>query len=59
MLGDLNLEYNFYEDKTYKYTVTSDGEVVYNKNGTYSINNNEVICTNTKNKITTFIVLNM
>ena len=54
-LGDLNLEYNFNEDKTYEYTVTSNGEVVHTENGTYSINNDEVICTNFENKVTTFI----
>lgn len=55
MLGDLNLEYGFNEDKTYKYTVTSGEEVVHTENGTYSINNNEVVCTNTENKRITFI----
>ncbi len=58
-LGDLNLAYNLKKDKTYEYTVTSDDEVVHTENGTYSINNNEVVCTNTENKVTTFIVLNM
>lgn len=54
MLGDLSLEYNFNEDKTYEYTVTSDGEVVHTENGTYSINGNEVICINEDNVTTTF-----
>lgn len=55
ILGDLNLTYNLKEDKTYEYTVTSNGEVVHTENGTYSINNDEVICTNFENKVTTFI----
>lgn len=54
-LGDLNLTYNLKEDNTYVYTVTSDGEVVHTENGTYSINNNEVICTNEDKKVTTFV----
>lgn len=54
-LGDLNLTYNLKEDNTYEYTVTSDGEVVHTENGTYSINNNEVICTNEDKKVTTFV----
>lgn len=54
-IGDLNLTYNLKEDKTYEYTVTSDGEIVYTENGTYSINNDEVICTNENNVNTTFI----
>lgn len=54
-LGDLNLTYNLKEDNTYVYTVTSDGEVVHTENGTYSMNNNEVICTNDNKKKTTFI----
>ena len=54
-LGDLNLTYNLKKDKTYEYTVTSDGEVVHTENGTYSINNDEVICTNENKQVTTFI----
>lgn len=46
---------NFKDDKTYENTVTSNGEVVQTKNGTYSINNNEVICTYNDGTITTFI----
>ena len=54
-LGDLNLTYNLKEDNTYEYTVTSEGEVVHTENGTYSINDNEVICTNEDKQVTTFI----
>ena len=46
---------NFKDDKTFEYTITSSGEVVQTKNGTYSINNNEVICTYNDGMITTFI----
>lgn len=55
LVENLILFVEFKEDNTYKYTVTSDGEVVHTENGTYSINNNEVVCINTENKITTFI----
>ena len=54
-LGDLNLTYNLKEDNTYVYTVTSNREVVHTENGTYSINGNEVICTNKDKKVTTFV----
>lgn len=57
-LGDLNLTYNLKEDKTYVYTVTSDGEVVHTENGTYSIDNNEFVCANEEGLITTFININ-
>lgn len=54
-LGDLTLSYNLKEDKTYEYTVTSNGEVVHTENGTYSINGSELICTNNEGQVTTFI----
>ena len=54
-ISDLNLTYNFKKDRTYEYTVTSDGEIVHTENGTYSINKNKVICTNEDNINTTFI----
>lgn len=54
-ISDLNLTYNFKKDRTYEYTVTSDGEIVHTENGTYSINNDKVICTNEDNINTTFI----
>ncbi len=49
------LTYSFNEDKTYEYTVTSNSEVVHTENGTYSINNNEIICTSEDGQISTFI----
>lgn len=49
------LEYSLNEDKTYEYTVTSNSEVVHTENGTYSINNNEIICTSENGQIATFI----
>ena len=54
-LGDLNLAYNLKKDKTYEYTVTSDDEVVHTENGTYSINNNEVVCISENGQISTFV----
>lgn len=54
-LGDLTLSYNLKEDKTYEYIVTSNEEVVHTENGTYSIDNNEVMCTNSEGDICTFM----
>lgn len=55
LADNLILSIEFKEDNTYEYTVTSDGEVVHTENGTYSINNNEVVCTNKHKQTTTFI----
>lgn len=54
-IGDLLLAYNFKEDKSYEYTVTSNNEIVHTENGTYTINNNEVVCTSEESVLTTFI----
>lgn len=54
-LGDLLLTYNFKEDKSYEYTVTSNNEIVNTENGTYTVNDNEVICTKEDGVVTTFI----
>lgn len=54
-LGNLILTYNFKEDKTYEYTVTSDNEIIHTENGTYTINGKEVVCTSEKSVVTTFI----
>ncbi len=54
-LGDLLLTYNFKEDKSYEYTVTSSNEIVNTENGTYTVNDNEVICTKEDGVVTTFI----
>ena len=55
IIDNLILSVKFEENNRYEYTVTSDGEVVHTENGTYSINNDEVICTNEDNVNTTFI----
>lgn len=54
-VGDLLLTFNFKEDKTYEYTVTSNNEIVHTENGTYEINDNEVVCTSEEGVVTTFI----
>lgn len=54
-LGDLNLAYNLNKDKTYEYTVTSDGKIVHTENGTYSINGDKLTCTSNEGKVITFI----
>lgn len=54
-LGDMNLTYNLKKDKTYEYIVIFNGEVVHTENGTYSIDNNEVVCTNDEGVTFTFI----
>lgn len=51
---DLVLQYEFDSDKTYKYSVTSQGENVFEENGSYSINTNMVTCVNKGNE-TTFL----
>lgn len=53
--GDLLLAYNFKEDKSYEYTVTSNNEIVHTENGTYTINDNEIVCTSEEGVVTTFI----
>lgn len=55
LVDSLILSIEFKEDNTYEYTVTSNGEVVCTENGAYSINSNEVVCTNEDKQITTFI----
>lgn len=54
-VGDLLLTFNFKEDKSYVYTVTSNNEIVHTENGTYTINDNEVVCTSEDGVVTTFI----
>lgn len=49
------LTYNFKENKSYEYTVTSNNEIVHTEYGTYTINNNKIICTSEEGVITTFI----
>ena len=55
ILGDLILTYNFKEDKTYEYTVTSNNKIVHTENGTYTINGKKVVCTSEEGIVTTFI----
>lgn len=55
ILGDLILTYNFKEDKTYEYTVTSNNKIVHTENGAYTINGKEVVCTSEEGVVTTFI----
>lgn len=54
-LGDLLLTYNFKEDKSYEYTVTSNNEIVHTENGKYIINDREVIVTSEEGVQITFI----
>lgn len=54
LLGDIRFCFAFKEDKTYEYTVTSNGEVVNTEYGTYSTNGNKTICTNNVGTVTTF-----
>ena len=55
ILGDMILTYNFKEDKTYEYTVTSNNKIVHTENGTYTINSKKVVCTSEEGIVTTFI----
>lgn len=54
-LGDLLLSINFKDNKSYEYKITSNNEIIHTENGTYTINDNEVICTSGEGVITTFI----
>lgn len=54
ILNNITFEYQFSEDNTYEYTVTSNGEIVNTESGTYSINGNKVICTSEENVAITF-----
>lgn len=54
-LGNLLLTYNFKEDKSYEYVVISNDEIVHIENGIYTINGNEVVCTNEDDVTITFI----
>lgn len=51
---DIILTYIFKEDKSYEYVVTSNDEIIYTENGTYKVNDNEVVCTSEDGVITTF-----
>ena len=55
LVDSLMLSIEFKEDNTYVYTVISNGEIKHTENGIYSINSNEVICTNEDKQITTFV----
>ena len=54
-LVDLLLTYNFKADKSYEYTVTSDNGIVHTEYGTYTVNDNKVVCTSEDGVTTTFI----
>lgn len=54
IVNNITFEYQFNEDNTYEYTVTSNEEIVNTESGTYSINGNRVICTSEENVATTF-----
>lgn len=54
-LGNLLLTYNFKEDKSYEYTETFNNEIVHTENGTYTINDNEIVCISEDGVTTTFI----
>ena len=55
LVDSLILSIEFKEDNTYVYTATSNKEVVHTENGTYSVNSNEVVCTNEDKEVTTFV----
>ena len=46
--------FTFNEDNTYEYSVTSNNQIVSTEYGTYSIDNNKVVCTSEENITTTF-----
>lgn len=55
LLNGYDFKYCFKENKSYEYTVTSNNEIVHTENGTYKINDNEVVCTSEEGVVTTFI----
>lgn len=55
ILGDLILKFNFKKDKSYEYTVTSNNEIVHTEIGTYTVNDNKVVCIGEDGITTTFI----
>ena len=55
---DLFGTYYFKEDKSYEYVVTSNNECVHTETGTYTINDNEVVCVSEEGLKTTFINAN-
>ncbi len=48
-------EYRFKEDGTYQYIALSDNEIVPIEEGTYSVSNNVLTCTNVKNEVRNFL----
>ncbi len=54
---DENFILTFYleKDKTYQYTITTNGDEIETERGTYTIKKNEIICTSDEGKKTTFI----
>ena len=54
-IGGLQHTYDFREDKSYEYAVTSNNEIVHTENGIYTVNGNEAVCTSEESVITTFI----
>ena len=55
LLNDYEFKFHFKENKSYEYTATSNNEIVHTENGTYTINDNEVVCTSEEGVVTTFI----
>lgn len=55
ILGDLILTFNFKEDKSYEYTITSNNKIIHTEIGTYTVNDNEVVCTGEDGMKTTFL----
>lgn len=55
VLNDFTCKYHFKDDKTYELNTVSNNETVNTENGTYSINGDEVICTNDEGETTTFV----
>lgn len=52
---NMTLIYYFYNDKTYKYSALEKDEIVHEEIGNYTIEDNKVICVNSKGENVTFI----
>ena len=53
-IEDLTIRLTFNEDGNYERTVTSNNQTISTEHGTYSVDDNKVICTNEDNVVTTF-----
>lgn len=54
-LNGFGFEFHFNNDNTYEYITISNSEIDHTESGTYSVNENKVVCTGEDGATTTFI----